>query len=60
MWMHQRRCFPTQERLGVNGKKDRRKTVEEFSETSRVPLEHMFNNHEMFSAEWYFKTRASE
>ena len=30
------------------------------SEASRVPLEHMFNCHENFSAEWCFKTRASE
>ena len=30
------------------------------SEASKVPLEHMFNNHDNCSAEWYFKTRASQ
>ena len=30
------------------------------SEASKVPLEHMFNNHDNCSAEWYFKTRAPE
>ena len=36
------------------------KTIEELSEASKVPLEHMFNSHEKFSAEWCFNTRASE
>ena len=30
------------------------------SEANKVPLEHMFNSHENCSAEWCFKTRASE
>ena len=30
------------------------------SAASKVPLEHMFNCHENFSAEWCFKTRSSE
>ena len=30
------------------------------SESSKVPLEHMFKSHEKCSAEWCFKTRASE
>ena len=30
------------------------------SEASKVPLKHMFNSHENCSAEWCFKTRASE
>ena len=30
------------------------------SEASKVPIEHMFNSHANFSAEWCFKTRASE
>ena len=41
-------------------KKDREKTIEELSAASKVPLEHMFNYHENCSAEWCFKTRASE
>ena len=41
-------------------KKNRVKTTEELSEASKVPLEHMFNSHENCSAEWCFKTRASE
>ena len=60
MWMHQIRCSLTQEILGVNDKKEQGKTIEELSEASKVPLEHMFNNHDNCSAEWYFKTRASE
>ena len=30
------------------------------SEASKVPLEHMFNSRDNCSAEWCFKTRASE
>ena len=41
-------------------KNNREKTIEELSAASKVPLEHMFNCHENCSAEWYFKTRASE
>ena len=39
---------------------NREKTIEEFSESSKIPLEHMFNSHENCSSEWCFKTRASE
>ena len=60
MWVHQRRFPLTQERLGVQDKKNREKTIEEFSEASKVPLGHMFNSHDNCSAEWCFKTRASE
>ena len=41
-------------------KKNREKTIEELSAASKVPLEHMFKCHENCSAEWCFKTRASE
>ena len=41
-------------------KKKMEKTIEELSEASKVPLEHMFNSHNNCSAEWCFKTRASE
>ena len=41
-------------------KNSREKTIEELSAASKVPLEHMFNFHENYSAEWCFKTRASE
>ena len=33
---------------------------EELSEAGKVPLEHMFNSRDNCSAEWCFKTRASE
>ena len=46
--------------LGVHDKKEWGKIIEELNEASRFPLEHMFNNDENFSVEWYFKTRASE
>ena len=36
------------------------KKIEYLSEASKVTLEHIFKNHENFSAEWFFKTRASE
>ena len=45
--------------LGVYDKNNREK-IEELSEASKVPLEHVFNNNNNFSAEWFFKTRASE
>ena len=32
----------------------------QLSEASKIPLEHMFNSHDNCSAEWCFKTRASE
>ena len=38
-------------------KNNREKTIEYLSEASKVPLEHMFNSHANFSAEWCFKTR---
>ena len=41
-------------------KNNRGKTIEELSAASKVPLEHMFNCHKNCSAEWCFKTRASE
>ena len=41
-------------------KKNREKTIDELSAASKVPLEHTFNCHENCSAEWCFKTRASE
>ena len=41
-------------------KKNRDKIIEYLSKASKVPVEHMCNKHEDFSAEWYFKTRASE
>ena len=60
MWMHQSRCSTTQEGLGVHDKKEKEKTIEELSEESKVPLEHVFNNHENCSAEWCLKTIAPE
>ena len=33
------------------------KKIEELSESSNAPLEHMFNSHANCSAEWCFKTR---
>ena len=41
-------------------KNNREKTIEEFSEASKFPLEHMFISHDNCSAEWCFKTRSSE
>ena len=41
-------------------KKNREKTLEQLSEASKAPLEHMFNSNDNCSAEWCFKTRASE
>ena len=41
-------------------KKKRLKTIEELSEASKDPLEHMFNIHGNCNAEWCFKTRSSE
>ena len=41
-------------------KNNRGKTTEELSEASKVPLEHMFNSHDNYSADWCFKTRSSE
>ena len=41
-------------------KKNEGKKIEELSEASKVSLEHMFNSHANCSAEWFFKTRASE
>ena len=57
MWMQQSICSPTQERLGLNDKNNRGETIEDFSKASKVTLEHIFNNHDNFSAEWYFNTR---
>ena len=39
---------------------DREKTIEELSEASEVPLEHIFNSHENWSVEWCFNTRSPE
>ena len=41
-------------------KKNRETIIEDLSEASKVPLEQMFNSHANCSAEWCFKTRASE
>ena len=41
-------------------KKNRSKSFEELQQSSKVPLERMFNNHGKFSAEWCFNTRASK
>ena len=41
-------------------KNNREKTIEELSEASKAPLGHMFNSRANCSAEWCFKTRASE
>ena len=60
MLVHQSRCSPTQEILGVHDKKEQVKTIEELSEASKVPLEGMFNRHDNCGTEWKFKTRASE
>ena len=60
MWAHQIRCSPTQKRLGVHDKNNREKTIEDFSEASKVPPEHVFNSYDNFSAEWCFNTRAPE
>ena len=60
MWVHQSRCSPSQEILGVHDKKNRGKTIEEVSEASKAPLKNMFNSHENCSAEWCFKTISSE
>ena len=34
------------------------KKIEDLSEGTKVPLQHMFNNHDNCSTEWCFKTRA--
>ena len=39
-------------------KNNREKIIEELSEASKVPLEHMFNNRDNCSAKWCLKTRA--
>ena len=52
MWMHQSRCFPTQEILGVHNKNNRKITIEELSQSIKVPLDHMFNNDNNCSSEW--------
>ena len=44
---------------GYMTKNIREKTIEDLSEASKVPLEHIFNSYENFSAKWCFKTRAS-
>ena len=41
-------------------KNHRKKTIEELSEESKFPLEHMFNSHDNCSAEQCFNTRAPE
>ena len=41
-------------------KNNRVKAFEELREASKVPLEHMFNNHDNCSAECCFNTRASK
>ena len=41
-------------------KNNREKTIEELSEASKVPLEHMLNSNANCSAEWFFKKRSSE
>ena len=58
--MHQSRCPTAQKILGVNDKEEQRKKIEELSEASKIPLEHMFNSHDNCSSEWCFKTRAPE
>ena len=40
-------------------KKNRNKSLEKLREASKVPLEHMFNNHDNFREELLFKTRTS-
>ena len=40
-------------------KKNREKIIEELSEVSNIPLEHMFNNHDNCSAECCFKKISS-
>ena len=60
MRVHQSRCSPNQERLGVHDKNNRGKTIEYLSEASKIPLEHMFNSYYDCSAEWCFTIRASE
>ena len=50
--MHQSRCYPNKEILGVYNKNNRGRTIEVLSEASKVPLEHMFNNNENISVEW--------
>ena len=60
MRVHQIRCPPAQKYWGYMIKSIREKTNEEFSEEIKVFLEHMFNSHDNCSAEWCFKTRASE
>ena len=59
MWVHQNRCYPNQEILGVHDKEEQGKTTEELSEAGKVPIEHMFNSIDNCSAEWCFKTRES-
>ena len=41
-------------------KNNREKTIEELSEASKVPLEHMSNSHDNCSTYWCFKTREPE
>ena len=58
--MHHRRSSPAKIILADHDKNNREKTIEQLSEASKVPLEHMFKNNYNCSGEWYFKTRASE
>ena len=60
MRVHQSRFPPSQKRLGLHNKKEWGKKIEELSEASKVPLEHMFNSHTNCSVEWCSKTRSSE
>ena len=60
MRVHQSRCSPVQTILGVHDKEEKGKKIEELSEASKTPLEHMFNSHDNCNAECCFKTRASE
>ena len=53
--------LPDTRNIGGTWQKHYRKnTIGELSEASKITIEHMFNSHSKFSADWWFKTRASE
>ena len=53
-------ALPLKKDWGNKIKNNREKTIEEFSEASKVPIEHTFNSHANCSSEWCFKTISSE
>ena len=51
---------PKQMLWGYMLKNNRGKTIEELSEASKVPIEHIFNSNENYIEERCFKTRSLE